>query len=68
MKRYVSPRLLLELLKHIDDLGLDGDVQRGDGLVADDEVRVDRQGPGDADALALAAGKLVGVAGRRARC
>ena len=58
-----QPQALLELLKHIDDLGLDGDVQRGDGLVADDEVRIDRQGPGDADALALAAGKFVGVAG-----
>ena len=63
MKRYVRPRLLLELFKHIDDLGLDGHVQRGDGLVADNEVRVDRQGAGDADALALAAGKFVGVAG-----
>ena len=55
--------LLLELVKHVDDLGLDRDVQGGDGLVADDEVGVDRQGTGDADTLALASGELMGVAG-----
>ena len=34
-----------------------------DTSIADDEVRVDRERAGDADALALAAGKFVGVAG-----
>ena len=53
----------LQLGEHVDDLRLDRHVQRGDRLVADDEVRVDRERAGDADALALAAGKFVGVAG-----
>ena len=37
-------------------------VQGADRLVADDEVRLEGQGPGDADPLALAAGELVRVA------
>jgi len=53
---------LLELLQQVDDLSLDGDVEGGDGLVTHDEVRLEGQGAGDADALALAAGELVGVA------
>ena len=38
------------------------DVERGDRFVADDEVGVDREGSGDADALPLATGELVRVA------
>ena len=37
------------------------DVERGDGLVEDEQIRRDGQGPGDADALALAAGELVRI-------
>ena len=51
---------LLQVRQQVDDLGLDGHVQGRDGLVADDKLRLDGQGPGNADALALAAGKLVG--------
>ena len=54
--------LLLKLFEHVDDLRLDRHVERGDRLVADDELRVDREGAGDANALPLAAGKLMGVA------
>ncbi len=53
----------LELGEEIDDLGADADVERGDGLVAHDKFRAQRQGTGDADALALSAGKFVGIAG-----
>ena len=53
----------LQLIEHVDDLRLNRYVQRGDRLVADDEVGIDRQRAGDADALPLAAGKFVGVAG-----
>ena len=53
---------LLQVLQQVDDLGLDGDVEGRDGLVADDERGVAGQGAGDADALALAAGELVGEA------
>ena len=54
--------LLLEVVEQVEDLALDRDVERADRLVADDELRVERQRPGDADALALAAGELVRVA------
>ena len=54
--------LLLQVLEHVDDLCLNRNVQGGDRLVADDELRVHRQGAGDADTLALAAGELVGIA------
>ncbi|MPM69170.1 hypothetical protein SDC9_116114 [bioreactor metagenome] len=53
---------LLKLLEHIDHLGLNGYVQGGDGLVADDELGVYGQGAGDAHPLALAPGKFMGIA------
>ena len=58
--------LLLELLKQVDDLGLDGDVEGGDGLVADDQGGLSRQGAGDGDALPLSAAELMGEAVRHA--
>src|SRR5215208_5185253 len=54
--------LALEVAQQVEHLGLDGDVQRGDGLVADDELGVNADGAGDANALTLAAGELVRVA------
>src|SRR6266478_4590593 len=54
--------LVLEILKKVHDLRLDGDIQGGDRLIADDEFRLHGQGARDADALALAAGKFVRVA------
>lgn len=50
-----------ELLEEIEDLGLDGDIQRRDGLVCDDEVRLGGKCSGDGDSLALPAGELVRV-------
>ncbi len=58
-----NAQLLLELLKHVDDLGLNRDVQCGDRLIADDELWVHGKGSCDADTLSLAAGELVGIAG-----
>ena len=52
---------VLEVLEKVEDLGLDADVEGGDGFVADDEFGIETQGAGNTDALALAAGKLVGV-------
>ena len=49
-----EPQLLLEIVEQVEDLALDRDVERRDRLVAHDEVRVEREGTGDADALALA--------------
>ena len=54
---------LCEVVEQIQDLGLDRDIQRGDRLIADDEVGRERERAGDADALALAAGEFVGIAG-----
>ena len=42
-------------------------IERGERLVHEEQVRLDRKGPGDAHALAHAAGKLVGVGAFKAR-
>jgi hypothetical protein len=51
-------------LQQVEDLRLRGDVERGGRLVGDQQARVQRDGHGDADALALAARQLVRVARR----
>ena len=50
--------LLLQVGEQVEDLGLDRDVQGRDRLVADDQLRLERQGPGHADPLPLPAGEL----------
>jgi hypothetical protein len=60
MNRNDKPHLLLQPHQQVDHRGLDGHVQRRYRLVGDDQVRVHRQRPGDGEALALAAGELVG--------
>src|SRR5262245_57897300 len=57
-----DPVLLLQVDQQVHDLRLDRDVERRDGLVADDELRVQDEGAGEADALALSARELVRVA------
>src|SRR2546428_2118045 len=52
----------LQVLQEIEDLGLDGDVQRRHGLVGDDEARPDGERAGAADPLALPAAELVRMA------
>ena len=47
--------LALQVLEQVEDLRLHRDVERRDRLVADDQLRVDGERAGDADALALAA-------------
>ena len=54
--------LLLKIQQQADDLGADGDVQRGDRLVADDQLRLGQEGAGKPDALALAARELMRIA------
>ena len=48
-----------EVCHQVQYLGLDRDVQRGHGLVGDDEIRVERQGASDGDSLRLSARDLV---------
>ena len=55
---------LLQIVEQVQDLRLDRDVERRDGLVGDDEARLDGERAGDADALALPAAELVRVAHR----
>jgi hypothetical protein len=54
--------VLLQLLHQVDDLRLDRDVERRHRLVADDEVRVERQRAREPDALPLSPRELVRVA------
>jgi hypothetical protein len=54
---------LLEVAEEIDDLGADGDVEGADGFVEDEDLGAEGEGTGDVDALALASGELVRVAG-----
>ncbi len=60
-----EPPSLLERLHQIEDLALDRDVERRERLVGDDELGLDRERPGDGDALALPAGELMGIAVER---
>src|SRR4029434_10716025 len=48
--------------QQVDDLGLDGDVECRDRLVAHHQFGAQDHGAGDADPLALAAGEFVRVA------
>ena len=42
--KYISKsQILLQLHHQVDDLRLNGNIQRGDDLVADDERRLKRQ-------------------------
>ena len=54
-----EPQALLELVQQDEDAGLHRDVERRCRLVEHDQLRVERQRPGDGDALALAAAELV---------
>src|SRR3954468_11814699 len=51
----------LQVLQQVDDLGAHRHVERADRFVADQQARFDREGAGDADALALAAAEFVRV-------
>ena len=53
--------LRTEVAEEGEDLGLDGDVEGGGGLVGDEELGAVDEGHGDDEPLALAAGELVGV-------
>ncbi len=49
----------LDIGKHRNHLRLDRDIEGRDGLVCDEEVWIEGQGPGDGDSLPLATGELV---------
>ena len=67
MNRYVRPSSRWSCLEQVEHLRLDRHVERGDRLVADDEVRLQDERAGDADALALAAARTRAGSGARGR-
>ena len=52
---------VLQVHQQVQDLSLNGHVQRGHRLITDDELGIHGQGAGDADTLAAAAVQLVGI-------
>src|SRR3546814_6365044 len=52
--------LAAQCLRFVQDLALDGDVERRGRLVGDDEVRLGQEGDGNGDAMAHAAGRTEG--------
>ena len=61
-KKIGQIKFFLKVFQKVDDLGLDGDIQGRDRLVADDKTRLDRQGPGHPDPLPLPAAEFMGIA------
>lgn len=61
-KEVGEAELFLEAKEEGGNLGLDGGVEGGERLVADEEVGLEGQGAGNGDALSLSAAKLVGIA------
>ena len=55
---------LLDLHEEVEHPRLGREVERRHGLVADDQLRVERERPGDGDALALPAARTRAAAGR----
>ena len=67
MNSMVRPSCALQVEQQVQHLRLHGDVERRDRLVGDDELRLEGERAGDADALALAAGEFVRIAVHRVR-
>ena len=53
---------LLEIFQKIDNLCLNGDIQCGNRLIADDKVRIQGNRPCNTDPLPLSAGKFMRIA------
>ncbi len=58
--------LALEVLQQIDDLCLNGDIERRHWLVQDQQSRLQRQCPRDADPLALTTRELTRISSNEA--
>jgi hypothetical protein len=53
---------VLQFLEECKDAGLHTHIQRRDAFIGDDQIGLQGEGAGDADPLALPAGKFVGIA------
>ena len=52
----------LQVDEEVEDLGLDRDIEGRDRFIEHQDLRIEHQGPGHGDALALPAGKHMGIA------
>ena len=67
MKIIVRPSCSVRSTQQVQDLRLDRDVERADGLVGDQQLGLRREAARDRDALALAAAELAREAARERR-
>ena len=67
MSRMLSPSFSPQLLEQVQHRRLHRDVERRDGLVGDEQLRLEREGARDAHALALTAGELARIGVERPR-
>src|SRR6185295_3948963 len=56
-----EPELGLQILQDIQDLGLNGNIQRGNWLVTNNEFGAEGQRTGNPDSLSLTAGKFMRI-------
>ena len=61
-KQICSTELVLEFLEQVQNLGLNGHIQSGNRLVADNQLGLQRKCTGNADTLTLTAGELMRIA------
>ena len=61
-KQIRRTKLVLKFLEQVQNLGLNGNIQSGNGLVADDQLGLQSERAGDADTLTLTARELVRIA------
>ena len=61
-KQIRQAELLLQIKQQVDDAGLNRNVERGDGFVERQDLRLQRQRPRDPDALLLPTGELARIA------
>jgi len=54
--------LVANVEQEIEYLGLNGDIERRDTFIGNEEIRIKGKGPGNPDSLALPAGEFVGIA------
>ncbi|MNW52081.1 hypothetical protein D3C74_295880 [compost metagenome] len=60
-KQIRQSQAILKIFKQVDDLRLDGYVERRDRFIADDELRIYRKRAGNPDPLTLTPGELVRI-------
>jgi hypothetical protein len=61
-KKEGDTALLLQILQEVDDLRLDGNVQRANRLITDEQFRFNSQSARDSNSLALTAAEFVRIA------